>query len=86
MGTQWPLNTPIHCSIYRYVLTQTDYFTKYVEAFPMPEKSALCVAKGLYKSFCRHGAPVHIICDQGREFVNQVMQINTYIKGLLMLT
>ena len=57
---------------FRYILTQTDYFSKYVEAFAIPEKSAICVAEGLYKSFCRHGAPVHVISDQGREFVNQV--------------
>ena len=57
---------------YRYILTQTDYFSKYVEAYALQEKTALSVARGLYKSFCRHGAPVHIISDQGREFVNQV--------------
>ena len=32
----------------RYLLTQTDYFSKYVEAIPLPDKSALSVAKGLY--------------------------------------
>ena len=56
----------------RYLLTQTDYFSKYVEAIPLPDKSALSVAKGLYKTYCRHGAPAQIISDQGREFVNQV--------------
>lgn len=58
----------------RYLLTMTDYFSKYVEAIPLPDKSAVSVAKGLYKAYCRHGAPAHIISDQGREFVNQVGQ------------
>lgn len=58
----------------RYILTQTDYFSKYVEGMPLPDKSATSVAKALFKTFCRHGAPVHIITDQGREFVNQVWQ------------
>ena len=58
----------------KYLLTQTDYFTKYVEAVPLPDKSAYSVAKALYSTFCRHGAPVHVISDQGREFVNQVNQ------------
>lgn len=31
----------------RYLLTQTDYFSKYVEAILLPDKSALSVAKGL---------------------------------------
>lgn len=56
----------------KYVLTMTDYFSKYVEAVPIPDKSAVSVACGIYKVYCRHGAPVSIICDQGKEFVNQV--------------
>ena len=57
----------------RYLLTQTDYFTKYVEAVALSDKNADSVARGLYSTYCRHGAPVHIISDQGREFVNQVI-------------
>ena len=36
----------------RYLLTQTDYLSKYVEAIPLPDKSALSVAKDLYKTYC----------------------------------
>ena len=57
---------------YQYVLTMTDYFTKYVEAVPIIDKSGISVARGIYKIYCRQGAPVHIITDQGKEFVNQV--------------
>ena len=56
----------------RYILTQTDYFTKYVEAVPLKDKSAGSVAKAMFKVFCRRGSPVHILSDQGREFVNMV--------------
>lgn len=56
----------------RYILTQTDYFTKYVEAVAIPSKSAEAVAQALYATYCRHGAPAHVISDQGREFVNKV--------------
>ena len=42
----------------------TDYFSKYVEAIPIPDKSADSVAKGIYKIYCQQGAPVHIITDQ----------------------
>ena len=34
---------------YKFVLTVTDYFNKYVEAIPIPDKSADSVAKGIYK-------------------------------------
>ena len=57
---------------YKFVLTVTDYFSKYVETIPIPDKSADSVAKGIYKIYCQQGAPVHIITDQGKEFVNQV--------------
>ena len=57
---------------HQYVLTMTDYFTKFVEAVPIEDKSAISVARGIYKVYCRQGAPVHIITDQGKEFVNQV--------------
>ena len=55
-----------------YLLTMTDYLSKYVEAIPLPDKSVLSVVKGFYKMYCRHGASAHIISDQRREFVNQV--------------
>ena len=57
---------------HQYVLTMTDYFTKFVEAVPIEDKSVISVARGIYKVYCRQGAPVHIITDQGKEFVNQV--------------
>ena len=62
----------------RYILTQTDYFNKYVEAVPLHSKSAEAVAQGLYATYCRHGASVHVISDQGGEFVN-IRQLSFYI-------
>ena len=57
---------------YKFVLTMTDYFSKYVEAVPIKDKSAVSVARGIYEVYCRQGAPVHVISDQGKEFINQV--------------
>ncbi len=50
----------------------TCYFSKWIEAFPISDKSAKSVAKALYACYCRHGSPNSIITDQGREFVNEV--------------
>lgn len=50
----------------------TDYFSKYVEAVPTVDKSAISVASAIHKVYSWQGAPVHIITDQGKEFVNQV--------------
>ena len=53
---------------YQFVLIMTDYFSKYVEAVPIRNKSAVSVARGIYEVYCRQGAPVQIISDQGKEF------------------
>ncbi len=36
----------------RYVLTLSDYFTKWVEAIPLPSKCASGVARSLFKNPC----------------------------------
>ena len=56
----------------QYVLTMTCYFSKWVEACAIPDKTAVSVASAIYSAYCRHGAPNNIITDQGREFVNEV--------------
>lgn len=60
---------------YKYLFTATDYFTKWVEAFPIREKSAIEVAQSILKLFFRHGATKSILHDNGKEFVNKVMYI-----------
>ena len=55
-----------------YIITCSDYFTKWPEAAPIPDKSADTVSRFLYKVICRHGSPKIIQSDQGREFVNKV--------------
>ncbi len=64
---------------FQYILTVTDYFSKYVEAVPLEDKSAISVAKGIFKLYCRQGAPIHCICDQGKEFVNKVLILSCKI-------
>lgn len=56
----------------RYIITCTDYYSKWVEAGPLPTKESKGVANFLYSLFCRHGVPKKIQSDQGREFVNSL--------------
>ena len=56
----------------KYIITCTDYMSKWPEAEPLRDKSAEGVANFLYKLICRHGCPNIIQSDQGREFVNQI--------------
>ena len=42
----------------RYILTLSDYFTKWVEAIPTPDKSANGVAASLFKVIVYHVQPL----------------------------
>ena len=52
-----------------YVLVAADYFTRWVEAFPIPNQEAKTVAKKLVEEvFCRFSPPEQLHSDQGRQF------------------
>ncbi|KAF5892476.1 gag-pol fusion, partial [Clarias magur] len=55
----------------QYICVLIDYFTKWVEAYPLPSKSAEDGTMCIVNFFHRFGAPKRILTDQGREFVNQ---------------
>lgn len=58
-----------------YVLVIQDYFTKWVEAFPLPNEKAETVAEVLASEWvCRFGAPHTLHSDQGRNFESEVFQ------------
>ena len=38
----------------RYIVTLVDYFSKWPEAAPLPNKTAVGVASFLYELFCRY--------------------------------
>jgi len=53
----------------RYVLVIGDYFTKWTEAYAIPDHTAYTVAEVFVTQFvCRYGVPQKIHTDQGREF------------------
>ena len=59
----------------RVVLVVGDYFTKWTEAFALPDQTAETIAQKLVEEvFCRHGIPLEIHSDQGRNFESTVMK------------
>ena len=53
----------------KYILIIADYFTKWVEAFPLPNQEAKTVADKLVNEvICRFGVPLMIHSDQGGNF------------------
>ncbi|XP_026022288.1 uncharacterized protein LOC113021785 [Astatotilapia calliptera] len=59
----------------RYVLVIQDYFTKWTEAFPIPDERAATVAEVVASEWvCRYGIPQALHSDQGRNFESDVFQ------------
>ena len=56
----------------KYIITCTDYFSKWVEAEALPDKTASSTAKFLFHLICRLGCFEYCHSDQGREFVNEL--------------
>ena len=57
-----------------YILTCICPFTKWAEAFPIPNKEAATVAKILVEQFvCRYGTPIAILSDKGQEVDGKLM-------------
>ena len=52
-----------------YLLVASDYFTRWVEVYAIPNQEALTVAKKLVdEMFCRFSPPEQLHSDQGRQF------------------
>ena len=59
----------------KYVLVVGDYFSKWAEAYPLPDQKGETVVRVLLSEFvCRYGIPTIIHSDQGRNFESNVMK------------
>lgn len=57
----------------KYILVVTDYFTRYAEAYSLPNIEAVTVADKLLEEFiCRFGLPLQIHTDQGTQFTAEL--------------
>jgi len=55
----------------KYLLTSIDHFTKYAEAFPIPDQTAeICARVYATRIITRHGTGSKLITDQGRAFTS----------------
>ena len=59
----------------QYIIIEQEYFTKWPEAFPVPDQKAFTVAEVLVNQFfTRFGIPQELHSDQGRNFGSEVFQ------------
>jgi len=67
-----------------YVLVAGDYFTRWMEAYPIPNQEAVTVARVLVDQwFCRFSMPEQLHSDQGRQFESELMAEICKILGIL---
>ena len=53
----------------KYIVVAGDYFTKWIEAYAVPNQEALTIAEKLLdEMFCRFSLPERLHSDQGRQF------------------
>ncbi|CAL2271165.1 unnamed protein product [Prunus armeniaca] len=89
MRTPWPFHTwgldligTIHppSDGYIWILTATEYFTKWVEAVPLRKATGAVVANFIREYIvCRFGIPYKIVTDNGTPFVNK--QVSSTLSG-----
>ncbi|CAF4606142.1 unnamed protein product, partial [Didymodactylos carnosus] len=66
-----------------YILVVVDYFTKWVEFFPLGTIKSTNIAQLLHDEvICRYGIPVKIFTDNGAQFVADVFRETLKIMGI----
>eukprot|EP00731_Ephydatia_muelleri_P003311 Em0001g3311a len=68
----------------KYVLVIGDYFTKWTEAFAIPDMETVTVARVFVNEFVsRFGAPTHLHTDQGRSFESSLIKELCQLMGIV---
>ena len=67
----------------RCILVVSDYFTRWAEAYALPNQEATTVARKLVDEFvCRHGVPESLHSDQGANFESKLFTEMCKILGI----
>ena len=68
---------------HRYILTTVDHFTKWAEAWPLPNKEAMTVAMVLVEQiFNRYELPLQLLSDWGDEVDSSIMRRICELTGI----
>ena len=74
---------PVSSSGNRYIVVAIDYFSKWPEAFAVPNQEAATVARVLVDGFfCRFGMPEELHSDQGRNFESALFRECCQLLGI----
>jgi transposase InsO family protein len=66
---------PVTDSGNKYIMVVMDYFSKWSEAYGLPNQEAVTVSRDMMENWiCRYGLPLEMHSDQGRNFESNVFQ------------
>ena len=68
------LEVPVSRNNNRYLLVIQDYFTKWADAIPLHDQTALSITTALVNVFSRFGIPDIVHSDQGRNFESTLLK------------
>ena len=75
-----PINSPAKSTRNRYIITATDYTTKWVGARALKDNTATLTAKFIFEDIItKFGCPIELVSDQGSPFFSETIQILTRI-------
>ena len=73
-----PISPAARGSQARYIITGTDYVTKWAEAKAIRKADALATAQFMYENIItRFGCPREIVSDRGSHFLNETIEVLT---------
>lgn len=67
---------------YKGIMVITEYITKFLYAVPIKTKTANEVARNLFNFICLFGPPKELLSDQGKEFLNSVIEKMLKMTGI----
>ena len=77
------LTMPLTSRGNRYIVVFMDYFTKWAEAFAVPDQQAPTIARLLVDNIvCRHGVPEKFLSDRGYNFLSDLIMEMCRVLGI----
>jgi len=74
---------PVTPDGYRYTLVATDYFSKWLEAYPLRDQEATTCMRALYNGFfSRISLPRELHSEQGRNLLSKLVSELCSLTGL----
>ena len=58
----------------KYILTVIDHFSRYVSAYPLPNKTSQTVTEAMFRFVCDNSVPREVVNDRGTEFNNELFK------------